>query len=385
MPSGPKTEARGLREEIRGARVRAAVLSEVGGGLVIERVHDPQPGADEVLISVSSCGVCHTDLHVMRGEVTFPLPAVLGHEISGTVVALGDLVHELKVGDRVVSSFIMPCGHCRRCAQGEDDLCETFFSMNRLRGTLYDGETRLYRENGEPLWMYSMAGLAEACVVPSSAVFPIPATVAMEDVATLGCSALTAYGAVRNVSGVRPGDSVAVVAAGGIGLAIVQMLAIFGAGQIIVVDVADEKLEMATRLGATAVVNASELDPSEAVWELTRGKGVDVAFEAFGSATTFQTAIRVVGDHGKVVVVGIAPSGVVGEIDLTRLPRRKLQILGSYGGRPRTDMPRLLDLVARGKFLPQEIVSRRFALADADHAYRALGRGEIIGRAVVDM
>jgi len=365
--------------------MRAAVCSAVGARLVIEELQEPRPRAGEVLIEVTSCGVCHTDLHVLKGEVIFPLPGVLGHEISGTIVEIGEHVSGIEVGHRVVSSFIMPCGYCRWCVRGEEDLCERFFAMNRLHGTLYDGETRLYRLTGEPISMYSMGGLAERCVVPATDVFMVPDELDLRDVATLGCSALTAYGAVHNVADLNPGDAVAVVAAGGVGLSIVQMASLFGAGQIIAIDVADDKLAAARGLGATAVINSRNVDPVTAVAELTAGRGVDVAFEALGSSITFNTAVNIVGDHGAVVVVGITAAGAVGEIDLSRLPRRKLRILGSYGGRPRTDMPALLDFVSRGLLTPKQVVTRRYSLDSADEAYDALGAGEIVGRAVVDL
>ena len=118
--------------------------------------------------------VCHTDLHVIKAEIAFPTPAVLGHEISGTIVELGKGVAGPAVGTKLVSAFIMPCGRCRRCAIGRDDLCDNFFAMNRLRGTLYDGTSRLRRADGTPLAMYSMAGLAEYAVVPATDVFPLP-------------------------------------------------------------------------------------------------------------------------------------------------------------------------------------------------------------------
>jgi succinate semialdehyde reductase (NADPH) len=364
--------------------MRAAVLREANGGLSIEALRDPEPRFGEVLVEVTTCGVCHTDLHVMRGEVAFPLPAVLGHEISGVVSGLGPGVEGLAVGDRVISSFIMPCGHCRRCVRGEEDLCETFFAQNRLRGTLYDGETRLHTPSGEPISMYSMGGLAECCVVPSTDVFRVPDSLALRDVATIGCSVLTAYGAVRNVADVHPGDTVAVVAAGGVGSAIIEVAKAFGAARIIAIDLAEDKLAAARALGATDTILASG-DVLAEVQALTGGRGVDVAFEVLGSAQTFATAVSIVTDGGAVVVVGIAPAGVTGAIDLSRLPRRKLRILGSYGGRVRTDMPAILRLVESGALSPAQFVHERHSLDEADETYAALGRGEILGRAVIDI
>src|SRR5947199_897378 len=138
-----------------------AVLDKAPGGLRIEEVAIPEPREGELLVKVNACGVCHTDLHVIKAEVAFPTPAVLGHEISGTIVALGPGVAGPAPGTTVACAFIMPCGRCRLCATGRDDLCDNFFAMNRLKGTLYDGTSRLRRPDGSTLWMYSMAGLAE--------------------------------------------------------------------------------------------------------------------------------------------------------------------------------------------------------------------------------
>jgi succinate semialdehyde reductase (NADPH) len=365
--------------------MRAAVLEAPGQPLRIEDLAEPAPGPGEVMLTTAACGVCHTDLHVMKGEVVFPTPAVLGHEVSGVVSAVGQGVETVAVGDRVVASFIMPCGWCRHCVRGAEDLCETFFNYNRLRGALYDGETRLHRSDGTPVAMYSMAGLAERCVVPSTDVFCVPDALALSDVAVLGCSMLTAYGAVNNVAALRPGDDVAVVAVGGVGSALVQLAVAYGAARVVAADLSEEKLKAAEALGATHTVNASAVDAVEAVRSITEGRGVAVAFEALGSAATFAAACGMADDGGAVVVIGIAPAGVTGQVDLSRLPRRKLRILGSYGGRPRTDMPALLRLVERGVLKPQAMVSQRFSLEDADAAYGALARGEIVGRAVVDI
>ncbi len=263
--------------------MRAAVLEAPDRPLRIEELAEPTPGPGEVLVSTTACGVCHTDLHVMKGEVAFPTPAVLGHEVSGTVSAVGPGVETVAVGDRVVASFIMPCGWCRHCVRGAEDLCETFFNFNRLRGTLYDGRTRYRRADGTPVAMYSMGGLAERCVVPATDVFGVPEGLPLGDVAILGCSMLTAYGAVHTV----------------------------GAGAA---------------------------DPVDAVRAITGGRGVAVAFQALGSPETFAAACGMADDGGAVVVIGIAPAGTTGQVDLSRLPRRKLRILGSYGGRPRTDI-----------------------------------------------
>lgn len=365
--------------------MRASVLSAVGGAMAIESLEMPCPRTKEVLVRVVACGVCHTDLHVIKGEVKFPTPCVLGHEISGVIEQVGPGVVGLTIGDRVVCSFIMPCGTCRHCVRGLEDLCEAFFLHNRLNGVLYDGESRLARPGGEQIAMYSMGGLAEYCVVPDTDVFVLPEGIDTAQASVLGCSVFTSLGAVKNVAKLGVGETVAVVAVGGIGLNIVQMAVAFGAKQVIAIDINDEKLQLATDLGATHVVNSRTVDPVERVRELTGGRGVDVAFEALGTAATVETAIHLVDDGGRVVLVGIAPAGVTAGLDITHVVRRKIQILGSYGARARTDMPTVLDLVAAGTIDVEALITDRFALDQAADAYARLSAGRIIGRAVIDI
>jgi S-(hydroxymethyl)glutathione dehydrogenase/alcohol dehydrogenase len=361
----------------------AAILDAAPGGMRIEQIPVPEPRAGEILVKVKACGVCHTDLHVMKAEVAFPVPAVMGHEISGTVVALGPGVAGPAPGTRVASAFIMPCGVCRFCGGGRDDLCDNFFSMNRLKGTLYDGTSRLRRADGSPLAMYSMAGLAEYSVVPATDVFPLPESLPFEESAILGCAVFTAYGAVRHGADLRGGERIAVVAVGGVGLNVVQIAKAFGASQIIAVDVRDDKLEVARQAGATDVVNSSKTDAVAAVRELTHGQGVDVAFEVLGLEQTFIQAFECIRDGGRMVAVGIAPGKTTAPIEITRVVRRSLRIIGSYGARTRTDMPEIIRLAERGIFQPEKMVTKRYPLAEADAAYKALARGEIVGRAIV--
>ena len=363
--------------------MRAAILASAPGGLHVEDIPIPDPHAGEVLVRVSACGVCHTDLHVMKAEVAFPTPAVMGHEISGTVAALGSGVAGPAVGTRVVSAFIMPCGFCGPCGAGRDDLCDSFFAMNRLKGTLYDGTSRLRRANGSPLAMYSMAGLAEYAVVPATDVFPLIDGLPLEESAVLGCAVFTAYGAVRHGADLRGGERVAVVAAGGVGMNIIQIAKAFGASQIIAVDVRDDKLEAARTLGATDVVNAATTDATAHVRALTGGKGVDVAFEVLGLPQTFVQALEMIRDGGRMVAVGIAPGKTTAPVEITRLVRRELRIIGSYGARTRSDMPEIIRLAAQGIFRPETMVTRRYSLDEADAGYQALSRGEIVGRAIV--
>jgi S-(hydroxymethyl)glutathione dehydrogenase/alcohol dehydrogenase len=365
--------------------MKAAVLEAANTDLRIEEIPIPEPRSGEILVKVTACGVCHTDLHVMKAEVAFPMPAVMGHEISGTVAALGPGVTGPAVGTPVVSAFIMPCGFCPACGAGRDDLCDSFFAMNRLKGTLYDGTSRLRRQDGTAIAMYSMAGLAEYSVVPATDVFPLAPGLPLAESSVLGCAIFTAYGAVRHGADLRGGERIAVVAAGGVGINIIQIAKAFGASQIIAVDVKADKLEAARRLGATDVVDSTTTDAVARVRELTDGKGVDVAFEVLGLPQTFAQAFEMIRDGGRMVAVGIAPGKTTAPVEITRLVRRELRIVGSYGARTRCDMPEIIRLAAGGIFRPETMVTQRFPLSEADAAYKALARGEIVGRAIVVM
>ncbi|MCW2786179.1 MAG: alcohol dehydrogenase [Marmoricola sp.] len=365
--------------------MKAAICTDTTSPLTVEDIPIPAPRTGEVLIRTAACGVCHTDLHVMKGEVAFPLPCVLGHEVSGVVEEVGPNVLNVKPGDRVVASFIMPCGWCSNCTSGLEDLCSTFFAMNRLKGTLYDGETRLHRPDGRPLSMYSMGGLAEYCVTPATSVFAIPDALDLVDTSILGCSMFTAYGAVRNVAELHAGQTVAVVAVGGVGANIVQMAAVSGAERVIAIDVDDDKLALARTMGATHVINSRSVDAAAVVAEMTGGAGVDVAFEAFGHKDTTRLATDIVSDGGQVVVVGIPAAGTQLEVDLARVVRRKIQIKGSFGAKARRDVPAILRLLASGKLDLSGVISQRVPLAEAPAIYQSLSRGEVLGRAVVTM
>lgn len=364
--------------------MKAAVVRTPGAEFMIEEIRQPEPKQGEVLIRIAACGVCHTDLHVHDGSVAFPFPAVLGHEVSGTVAAVGAGVDHLAPGDRVVGAFIMPCGDCSMCNGGRDELCETFFAHNRLNGTLYDGTTRLFDVDGAPVSMYSMGGLAEYAVMPALGAVRLPAAVPLRDAAILGCAFLTAYGALVHVAEIGKGATVAILGAGGVGLSTVAMAKALGAERIIAVDIAEDRLRTATALGATMTINASTTDPVAAMKDCTDG-GAEIVVEAIGNPHTVRQATEMAAPGGRCVLVGIAPAGVTAEIAITPLVRRKVQVLGSFGGRPRTDLAHIGDLVAQGALDPGALITRRFPLEEAGAAYRLLSEGQIVGRALIEM
>lgn len=363
----------------------AAVLQKGSPTLEILEIPVPTPKAEEVLLKVLACGVCHTDLHVIKGEVNFPRPAVLGHEVSGRVVAIGEGTSEqfsIHIGDSVVSGFIMPCTMCAQCRQGRDDLCSTFFAENRLKGVLYDGTSRLQMPDGSFLAMYSMGGFAEYCVVPLSALTKVPDSLDIQTASILGCAGLTAYGALTRAGQVDSSDSIAIVGVGGVGSTIIQFAKALGVTTIIAIDIDDDKLFRAKEMGATHSLNSLALDPVAEIENIIRG-GVTVVFEALGSAVTFKQSSQMLAEGGRMIAIGIAPIGVMGEVEITRLVRRGQSIVGSFGGRTRVDLPKVIELASSGSFDLETLVSRRYQLEEIGEAFAALDQKEISGRAII--
>ncbi|KAM7518039.1 hypothetical protein LguiB_017001 [Lonicera macranthoides] len=371
--------------------MKGAVFWEPNKPLTFEDFHMPRPKAGEILIKTKACGVCHSDLHVLKGELPFASPCVLGHEITGEVVEHGPftdnkIIERLPLGSHVIGAFIMPCGSCLFCNKGQEDLCEAFFAYNRAKGTLYDGETRLFlRSNSKPVYMYSMGGLAEYCVVPANGLSILPDTLPYTESAILGCAVFTAYGAMAHAAKVRPGDAVAVIGVGGVGSSCLQIARAFGASEIIAVDIQDDKLQNAKLIGATHIINAKQEDPVQKIREITGGMGVDIAVEALGRPQTFMQCTQSVRDGGKAVMIGLAIAGSKGEIDINHLVRRQIKVVGSYGGRARQDLPKLVKLAESGIFNLTAAVSRKCKLEDAPKAYDDLNSGTIVGRAVVEI
>ena len=367
--------------------MKAAVLRDINRGLEVEEIRTPRPRTGEVLVKVSACGLCHSDLHVLGGAIAFPLPAVLGHEVAGEIVEVGPGNENsgLSVGQRVAGAFLMPCGQCGACAEGRDDLCGPFFALNRLKGHLYDDETRLFDLDGSPIAMYSMGGLAQYCVIPSTSVAPIPDVIDPVAGAILGCAAMTAFGAVRRGADLRHGESVAVVATGGVGSNIIQIARAFGAPQVIAIDVAQDKLDAARELGATHTVNSLQENVHDTVFALTQGRGVDVAFEALGRPQTWGSALDSLRDGGRLVAIGLGAGVQTADVEINRTVRRSQSIIGSYGARTRTDLPEVVRLAADGVIQYEQIVTRRFALEDVALGYDLLRKGEVQGRGVIDM
>jgi succinate semialdehyde reductase (NADPH) len=360
--------------------VKAAVLFKYNEPLkVVDNVTISPPKAGEVKIKVVTTGLCHSDVNVFEGKTPVPPPVVAGHEIAGIVEEVGEGVTRVKPGDRVVSAFIHPCGKCRNCASGKENLCETF-SQVRLKGTMPDGTTRLSLD-GKEVRTFLGGGFAEYAIVGENALTVVPPDIDLEKIAVLGCAGLTGYGAV-NSARIEPGETVAVVGVGGVGLSVVQMLKASGAGRIIALGTKKWKLQRAMELGATDVVNTEEVDPVKAVKEITNG-GADVVIEAGGNEKTVQMALDLVRIGGRVVLVGLPPANAMIPVRIASIVRNGVTIIGNYGGRPRVDMPRLLEMVRLGKYDPTKLITGKYRLEEINEAVKLLQQGEAIRSLIV--
>src|SRR5215470_9333744 len=363
-------------------RVTAAVLYDVNKPYAIEAVELDPPKRGEVLIKVGAAGVCRSDLHFQKGEATIAMPAVMGHEGAGTVQSVGEGVTMVKPGDRVILSFVPTCGHCHSCESGQPHLCD---EHARTTGKLYDNTSRLHTLAGQDLThMGKVACFAEYAVVPQMGCVPAPASLDFAQLALIGCSVTTGVGAAVFNAKVQPGDQVAVIGCGGVGLNVLQGARISGATTIVAVDVKDGALEFAKKFGATHVVNARKEDAVARVQALTGG-GAHFAFEAYGSGATTRMAVDMLRKRGTAVIVGIAPIGDTAPIEPVVLTRGEKTVTGSYYGsaHPRQDMPRIADWAERGLIDVAGLVTRRYALPEINRAYAdletdAVGRGVIV-------
>lgn len=356
--------------------MKAAVLYEAGKPLVIEEVKLASPKAGEVKVKVAANGACHSDLHVMTGDMRMPLPIVLGHEGAGIVAEVGPGVASMKEGDHVVLSFSPVCGHCYYCTQGTPHLCET---RPKALGTLLDGTTRLSK-NGQNISHFAFtASFAEETVVPESCAIKIREDVPLDRACFVGCGTMTGIGAAINTANVQPGTSVAVIGCGGVGLNVIQGAALAGARQVIAIDLVQKKLDFAKIFGATHFINPSQDDPFKTVMDLTSGRGVDYAFEVISTAKTIELAFKMTARRGTCTIVGVSPEGARLSLNPNVFTMMEKRLIGSYYGstRPRVDMPRFIDMYMDKKIKIDELVSQTFPLEKVNEAYDLLKQGSV--------
>ncbi|MET8806685.1 Zn-dependent alcohol dehydrogenase [Streptomyces sp. NPDC004546] len=356
--------------------VRAAVLPAIGAPLEITGIDLPDPGPGQVRVRLAAAGVCHSDLSLSNGTMRVPVPAVLGHEGAGTVVAVGEGVTHVAEGDPVVLNWAPSCGSCHACGLGEVWLC-----ANALNGA-----ADVYARTADGTDLHpglNVAAFAEETVVSASCVLPLPAGVPLVDAALLGCAVLTGYGAVHHSAKVRPGETVAVFGAGGVGLATLQSARIAGASRIIAVDVSPEKEELARAAGATDYVLASENTPRE-IRALTGKQGVDVSVECVGRAMSIRAAWDSTRRGGRTTVVGIGGKDQEVTFNALEIFHWGRTLSGCVYGNtdPARDVPVLAGHVREGRLDLSALVTERIALEGIPAAFENMlaGKG---GRALV--
>src|SRR5690242_18092909 len=362
-------------------KVTAAVLYEPKKPLVIEDVDLLDPGPHEVQVRRVANGVCHSDYHLMSGDVPHPLPVVLGHEASGVVERVGAGVESVKVGDHVCSSYIPSCGKCGYCIGGQPTMCAL---RDKPRWLMLDGTTR-FRKNGTSLTHYlQVAGFATHSVLMEESVIPIRKDAPLDVVCLVSCGVLAGAGPVFNKAKVPVGATVAVYGCGGVGLNTIQMARLVGAAKVIAVDVLRKKLDWALEVGATHVVDASREDPVARVQAIAGAGGVDYAFKVVGTQRTIEQAVLSTHRGGTTVVVGVSPAGTRLSLDPQLFLQQRVLTGSSFGaGHQRTDVPMLIDLFMDGKYKLRELISRSVGLADVNHAYDLLLQGEVKRSVVV--
>jgi S-(hydroxymethyl)glutathione dehydrogenase / alcohol dehydrogenase len=351
--------------------VKAAVLHAPKRALAIEDVAVAAPGPREVLIRTRACGACHSDLHFVDGAYPTAVPAIPGHEAAGIVEAVGSDVAAMKPGDHVVTCFSNFCGRCEYCLSGRLSLCVD--PSTKRKPT----EMPRLTLGGQPVHqLLNVAGYAELLLVHENGAVAIDREMPFDRAALMGCAVVTGAGAIFNTAAVRPGEDVAVIGCGGIGLAAIHAARIAGANRIIAIDPVASKRSIATKVGATDCFDPSDPGVREQVAELTGG-GVHHAIEAVGRISTGELALALLRRGGTATIVGMMPlNEKLGVHAMDLLAEKKLQ--GSLMGSNRfpIDIPRLVDFYLAGRLDLDSLVAERIELARINEAMEALRVGE---------
>lgn len=359
--------------------MKAAVLVEAGKPLQIEQINIANPGPHEVLIRTAACGLCHSDLHFIEGTYPHPLPAIPGHEAAGVVEAVGSEVRTVKVGDAVVTCLSAFCGHCEFCVTGRMSLC-LGGDTKRSR----DEAPRLTRPDGSMVnQMLNLSAYAEMMLVHEHACVAINPEMPLDRASVIGCAVTTGAGTIFNACKVTPGETVAVIGCGGVGLATINAAKIAGAGRIIAADPIPEKRELAMKLGATDVIDAMAEDAAKQIQDLTKG-GVDHAIEAVGRPASGELAVKSLKRGGTATILGMMPlSHQVGLSAMDLLSGKKLQGAIMGGNRFPVDIPRLVDFYMRGLLDLDSIISETIPLERINEGFDQMKRGDAARSVIV--
>ncbi|TVV75460.1 Zn-dependent alcohol dehydrogenase [Sphingomonas solaris] len=358
--------------------MKAAILRAAREPLTIETVELDGPRPEEVRIRVAGSGLCHSDYHVMSGDLGSPFPIVLGHEASGIVEAVGSDVRGLAPGDRVVTCTSIYCGHCGDCQDGHNHLC----SDKPVRPQPQTNSP--IRQNGEAIQQFcNLGAFAEEMIVHRSAVSKLPEGMPLDVAAVLGCAVLTGIGSVTAGADVKPGSKVVVLGCGGVGLNVVQGARLAGAAQIIAVDLNPAKLELARAFGATDVVLGGE-GAVERVIEATGG-GADYAFEVIGIPAVQRQAFMMLRKRGTLMIVGITRMDAELSVPALALLGKEIRIIGSnMGSVPfQRVIPTYAQLYLDGRLTLDPLISQRIALEQINEGYEQLIAGETARSVIV--
>jgi Zn-dependent alcohol dehydrogenase len=358
--------------------MKAAVCYEYGKPLVVEEVNLDPPRKGELKVRLAATAICHTDIHLIRGEFPMKLPVVAGHESAGYVEEVGEGVTRVKPGDAVVISLLSSCGKCYHCNIGLPHLCDDISGFTK--------KSPLHNKKGQELAQgLGVAGFAEYAVVNESQVVAISKEIPLASAALLGCGAITGFGAVVNRARVKPLSSVVVIGVGGVGINAVQGAAFSGAFPLIAVDVSDTKLQDAKKFGATHLVNAKKEDPVKAVQQLTNGRGAEYVFVAVGNVAAVQQGVAMSSKRGMIVAIGLPPAQQALDISLPGFIATEKTLTGAYMGSTKltTDIPKLIAAYSAGVLKLDEQITGRYQLHQINEAIESVERGEAIRNVIV--
>jgi len=356
--------------------MKAAVLYEIDTPLKLEDVTLDDPQENEILVKLEATGVCHSDLHYMKGDIPLPVPFVPGHEGAGIVEKVGPCVTTVKPGDHVILMVAISCGKCSYCLSGRPTLCVENLPI-QMMATLPGGGVRLHKGEQAINHLFGLACFAEKVVVHKRSAVKIREDAPMDVVCLLGCAAGTGIGAVINATKAKPGESIAIFGCGGVGMSAVIGAKLVGA-KVIAIDTLDSKLKKAKELGADYVINASQDDPQVKITEILGG-GADYAIECIGKVDVIAQALNCIRSGGLLIIAGMPPL-----VDMLTIPPFQFlmgkTITGSIQGDivAPVDIPRYVNLFMEGKLPIDKLITRTYKLEQINEAFEALKKGEVI-------
>lgn len=364
--------------------MKVSIVEKLGSPFVTKEAEIDDPKDYEVLIDVKASGLCHSDVHVAEKGYGFPFPVLLGHEVAGIVTGLGDKVTEFAIGDHVVGCLIQFCGHCEACLSGRTHLCE--HPEETLRKP--DEKPRVWLKDNKEVSLvqaFGLGGFASQVLVHQNQLAKVPDEIPFSRACILGCGTVTGAGAVINTAHVRPGNSVAVIGTGGVGLNAISGARIAGASTIIAIDIQDDKLEFSKRFGATHTINSSNVDAVAAVREITGG-GVDVALEVIGIVSTAEQALAMAKKGGGAYLIGMQKPGskisIAGFEDML-IPAKHVEGVYMGSSNLKHDIPMYAKLYLEGRLNLDDLIYKEINIDEVQEGYQELIQGKIIGRSVV--